>query len=273
MTSIPPELPPRYQHLQYRPAANVHAPSFGSASQREDSARAFDTGAQAYDDARPGYPALVLDLLGSAARILDIGAGTGKLTALLAAQYPEARVWALDPSPDMCAHLRRHVGVPVWRATAEATALADAAVDAVTCAQAWHWVDTAAACAELDRIVAPGGRVVLVWNTIDVKAQPWVLRLARIMHSGDVMAEGFYPTVAAPWVVTDELRLRWEDPITPAGLHRLMHTRAYWLRNGEKIHQRMTENLNWYLHEHLGFAPDEQLALPYRTDAFVLERA
>ena len=255
----------------YRPPANVDGPSFADSAHRARSAGAFATGASAaaeYDAARPAYPAEVAALVDGCARVLDVGAGTGKLTALLRAP----QVWALDPAADMCRTLRDKVGVPVWQATAEATALGDAAVDAVTCAQAWHWLDVPAACAEFDRIIAPGGKVVLVWNTIDVHADPWVLRLARIMHSGDVMREGFLPEVAPPWRITHELRLRWDDETTPEGLHQLMRTRAYWLRNGDKVHARMRANLDWYLFEHLGYSPGQRVGLPYRTDAFVLER-
>ena len=51
-----------------------------------------------------------------------------------------------------------------------------------------------------------------------------------------------------------------------------MHTRSYWLRNNEAIHERMTHNLNWYLYEHMGFSAGQKLHIPYRTDAFVLVR-
>jgi len=129
-----------------------------------------------------------------------------------------------------------------------------------------------AACAELDRVLAPGGKILLVWNTLDVNADPWILRLSRIMHSGDVHKPGFYPDYTAPWSLDRELRLTWENELTPEQLHQLMHTRSYWLRNGEAIHERMTHNLDWYLYEHMGFKPGQKLRIPYRTDAFVLVR-
>lgn len=260
--------PPRPEHYpSYRKASTQEGPTFRTVHQRTRAARAFVEGAENYQDVRPSYPFDVAALVGSAHTVLDVGAGTGKLTATLT--NPE--VFASDPSPDMTRVLSR-LGIPCWRATAEDTALTSSSLDAVTCAQTWHWVDVDRACAEFDRILRPGGRVVLVWNTLDVNADPWILRLARIMHSGDVHRPGFYPTLAAPWEVRDELRLTWNHTLTPEQLHQLMHSRSYWLRNGEKIHKRMTYNLNWYLYEHMGFQPGEELAIPYRTDAFVLAR-
>lgn len=129
-----------------------------------------------------------------------------------------------------------------------------------------------AACGELDRVVRPGGRVVLVWNNLDV-SHPWILRLARIMHSGDIQRPGFLPQVHAPWRISSELRTGWIQHLRTGQVHRLMQTRSYWLRSSERVRRRMTDNLNWYLFERLGFHDGQLLPIPYRTDAFVLERS
>lgn len=264
------QTPAPHPAVSYRPASQKTAPGFRDDAHRRSRAAAFSDGADVYEDVRPGYPREVVELLATAKTVVDVGAGTGKLTRDLTA--PGRDVLATDPSADMVRTLSGMFDVPVWRATAEATALAEDSVDAVVCAQTWHWVDVAAASAEFDRIVRPGGQVVLVWNTIDV-SDPWVLRLARIMHSGDIQKEGFLPDVGAPWEVAEELRLRWTDPLTPAQVYRLTQTRSYWLRSGEKIRRRVRENLRWYLFEHTGLREDSVIDLPYRTDAFVLRRA
>lgn len=245
-----------------------HGPQFHDDAHRHVGARAFTTGADVYDDVRPGYPTEVVSLLADAHRVADVGAGTGKLTTALVDAGHE--VIASDPSPDMVRVLAAR-GLPTVRATAEATALADASVDAVACAQTWHWVDTARASAELDRVVRPGGKVLLVWNNLDV-SHPWIHRLARIMHSGDVHKEGFTPPVDTPWRITRTLRTRWIQHLTPEQIHLLTQTRSYWLRSDEKVRARVTENLRWYLFDRLEFAPGQLLAIPYRCDAFVLER-
>lgn len=264
----------------YRAPSTKSAPTFRNGSLRQRSGSSFVAEVDTYDDVRPGYPAeLAQEFLASLAdaplanvpKVLDVGAGTGKFTELF--DPAAATVWACDPSGPMCAQLRNRLGVATWQATAEATALPASSVDGVVVAQAWHWVDVPAACAELDRIIRPGGKVLLVWNTLDVHSDPWVLRLARIMHSGDIHKPGFLPEVATPWHVAREWRLNTTHTLRAAQLHDLMHTRAYWLRNGEKIRARMTGNLDWYLYEHTELDPSADVTLPYRCDAFLLERS
>lgn len=251
-----------------RPASAKDAPGFTGAAHRWASAGAFAQGADVYDAVRPSYPAEVVSLIDGARSVVDIGAGTGKLTSSLLG-HPE--VLALDPSPDMTRVLRQRFAVPVWRATAEATGLAENSVDAATVAQTWHWVDACAASAELDRVIRPGGKAVLAWNTLDV-SHPWILRLARIIHSGDIQREGFLPEVHDPWRITREVRTRWHQNLTTDQIFLLAQTRSYWLRSNEQTRERVTENLRWYLFERLGLAPGQLLSIPYRTDAFLLER-
>lgn len=247
-----------------------NTPAFRDDAHRLTSARSFRTGADAYDVARPTYPQEVTALLRTVGTVVDVGAGTGKFSTVLAATGRS--VLACDPSPEMVRVLHANrPDIPVWRATAEHTALADASVDALTSAQTWHWVDPAPASAEAARVVRPGGELLLCWNTLDVR-HPWVLRLTRIMHSGDVQRDGFYPDVRPPWRLSDEKRLTWIQPARPEDLFELMSTRSYWLRANERTREKMTANLTWYLYERLGFTPGQLIPLPYRTDAFAYAR-
>lgn len=257
-------------HPPIPPVSKKNAPQFAGEQHREIGARAFDHGSTTYDDVRPGYPTEVIQLATGFKRIVDVGAGTGKLTALLEDAGHE--ILALDPSIDMLRVLHEaYPTVPAWQAVAEHTALANSSVDLVSCAQTWHWVDVPAAAAEFDRIIARDGAVLLVWNNLDTTI-PWVHRLSRIMHAGDVLKPGFIPEVAAPWEISTTLRTTWEQEITPENIINLAHTRSYWLRSTPKIQQRVDNNLQWYLYEHLEFAPGKPVALPYRCDAFILTR-
>lgn len=257
-------------HNPFRPASTKDSPSFRNPAHRSRGARAFEEGADNYNDVRPGYPGEVAALIDDCHRVLEAGAGTGKLTSTLL--RPGRVVYASDPSPDMARVLADLLPeVPVWRATAEATALHNESVDALACAQTWHWVDAKAASAEADRVVAPGGKLLLAWNTLDV-AHPWVLRLARIMRSGDIQREGFYPEVHAPWQLEQERRLRWVQHLTTDQVFALAQTRSSWLKASAAVRERMTANLSWYLFERLEFHEGQLLPIPYRTEAFVYSR-
>ncbi|MFH8979569.1 class I SAM-dependent methyltransferase [Streptomyces varsoviensis] len=111
-------------------------------------------------------------------RVLDLGAGTGKLTAALAAL--DADVTAVEPDPAMLAELRR--SLPAVRAlagSAESIPLPDASVDAVLAGNAMHWFDMAVAGPEIARVLAPGGILAGLWNVMDDGAE-WVAELARV---------------------------------------------------------------------------------------------
>ena len=126
--------------------------------------------------------------------VLEVGAGTGKFTAeILRHSSPSVRVVAVEPVPDMVAALNKTVAahmdgrsessVRLLTGAAEALPVADASCDAVFVAQAFHWFANAAAVAELHRVLRPGGRLCLVWNTRDGEAQPWVSRLEALINT------------------------------------------------------------------------------------------
>lgn len=149
----------------------------------------FERGADDYVAARPGYPAAALDLLvaelglGPGAAVLDLAAGTGKLTVDLVAHG--ARVVAVEPVVAMRERLVRDVaGVEVRDGTAEALPLDDASVDLVTVAQAFHWFDGPAALAEIRRVLRPGGGLALIWNVRD-ETVGWVRALGEIKDDTD----------------------------------------------------------------------------------------
>jgi SAM-dependent methyltransferase len=128
----------------------------------EMAARGFAQSAEAYELGRPGYPAAALGPLELSPDlvVLDLAAGTGKLTRPLAASG--ANVIAVEPVAEMRAALPD--SVRALDGTAEVIPLEDAAVDLVTVAQAFHWFDGDAALAEIHRVLRPGGRLALVWN-------------------------------------------------------------------------------------------------------------
>ena len=133
----------------------------------------FTAAAEVYERARPGYPdeavAWVAERLGigPGRDVLDLAAGTGKLTRQLVPLG--ARIVAVEPIDAMRAELERAVpAVEALAGTAEAIPLADASVDAVTCAQAFHWFRPDEAAREIRRVLRPGGGLALLWNVRDL---------------------------------------------------------------------------------------------------------
>jgi SAM-dependent methyltransferase len=129
-------------------------------------AKGFNEGADAYERGRPGYPAAAIDWLAdlldlfSGTEVVDLAAGTGKLSRALSAAG--ADVTAVEP----LARMRALIGPPIraLEGTAEQIPLPDGAADAVTVAQAFHWFDAERSLAETHRVLRPGGHLALVWN-------------------------------------------------------------------------------------------------------------
>ncbi|YCK84118.1 class I SAM-dependent methyltransferase [Arthrobacter sp. D3-18] len=238
------------------------------ASRRHELGQSFQDGGEHYDRVRPGYPADSVDwLLPPRARsAADLGAGTGKFTALLVERG--LAVTAVDPSTDMLEQLRKaYPHVSALEGTAEATGLADSAFDVVSVAQAWHWCEPLAASTEIARILRPHGTLGLIWNQLDT-SHPWVHRLSRIMHAGDVHKPGFRPVIGPEFEGLESHLTRWEDALTPEDIMELTKSRSYYLRANDATRAKVMGNLEWYLYDHLSHAPGETIGLPYMTQTW-----
>lgn len=151
-----------------------------------DLASAGFAGGELYERARPGYPADAVATLcaecavGPGRTVLDLAAGTGKLTRELAAHG--ADVIAVEPVGGMREQLASTVPqIQVLNGTAEALPVADASVDVVTVGQAFHWFDGPAALREIRRVLVPGGAIGLIWNVMDRRVG-WVQRVQEVIH-------------------------------------------------------------------------------------------
>ncbi len=152
-------------------------------------ARGFGSAGDAYERGRPSYPVgavacLVGELsIGPGATVVEVAAGTGKLTRLLVPTG--ARVVAVEPVAGMRRVLIDKVpDVAVVAGTAEALPVASTRADAVLAAQAFHWFRVGEALAEAARVLRPGGGLGLVWNDRD-DSVPWVAELSALIHWDD----------------------------------------------------------------------------------------
>ena len=180
-----------------------------------------------YERGRPPYPPEAVDWLlpEGASRVLDLGAGTGKLTRQLRDRGLD--VIAVEPSAGMREQLARAVpGVTVHAGSAEEIPLADGSVDAVLVAQAWHWVDRSRAVPEVARVLVPGGRLGLVWNIRDER-EDWVAELGRILHDPGEHRSQDRGLIGPPFGPVERCDVEWKHRLSPDELIDLAASRSY----------------------------------------------
>jgi ubiquinone/menaquinone biosynthesis C-methylase UbiE len=242
------------------------------------SSQLFSAKVKDYLASRPAYPlALFQNLqreMPPPADVADIGAGTGLLTqGLLNAGY---RCTAVEPDPAMRAaadaQLGEHPGYRSVDGVAECLPLAPASVDVITAAQAFHWFDVPRARLECQRVLRPGGHVLLVWNERDEGA-PIHLALNRVFANyggalrqaqvdGDVR-EGlseFFGETPQSWVMPHAQSLSAEQLLA------LVFSRSY-MPARDSLDGQAAERSVIQLHQDYA-GPDRRVRLPYRTEAF-----
>jgi len=184
----------------------------------------FQSGADAYERGRPGYPAAAVEFLqqtfhiSSATTVVDLAAGTGKFTRQL--QDLGCQLLAIEPVEGMRQKFEALLPkVPILDGTAESIPLDAASVDVITVAQAFHWFQGEAALAEIHRVLKPGGYLGILWNVRDESAD-WVAQISEIItpYEGD-----------APRYRTDQWRTAFEqtDLFTPLETQTFSHVHQY----------------------------------------------
>jgi SAM-dependent methyltransferase len=238
---------------------------------RDDHALSFGAAAGDYDRARPTYPDDVVDWLldGVDGLVVDVGAGTGKLTQSLAARHGD--VVAVEPDAEMRKVL--HVNVPdadARHGTAERLPLADGSASLVTMAQAWHWADVPTASAEIARTLGRPGRLGLVWNYRS-PADPWVSRLSTALGGADsagqmdhIRTEG--PSVGAPFGSRELLVVTWDHVMDVDALVALAASRSYVIVRPEHERRQVLSAVRELGEERA--EADGSVRLPYETYAF-----
>lgn len=239
----------------------------------------FSTAAERYESGRPGYPAeavsWMIDRLGIErdSDVLDVAAGTGKFTRLLHAAG--LHVTAIEPITEMAGVLRRITpDVPVVAASAQHLPVRDAAVDAITVAQAMHWFDNEATWTEFARVVRPGGGVGLIWNARD-RSVAWVDRIWSIMdavekrapwrdHDRPAMFE--FGAVASSFEAVESARFGHEAVVTREAMLDRVASVSHVSTLPEPRRRAVLDEVWAALPAH------DQLRVPYRVDVFVVRR-
>lgn len=233
----------------------------------------FEQGAADYERARPSYPQAVLDAvpLREGAVVVDLAAGTGKLTRQLAAS--PAFVVGVEPVGAMRAVLATFA--PAVAGTAEHLPLRDSSVDAVTVAQAFHWFDRARALTEIARVLRPNGQLVMVWNERD-SSVPWVEAMTRVIHAHDHGTSyesdiEWAPVVAASGRFTPLEHLELDNPQRGVDVETVVARAAstsYVAAAGSEVVDQVRRDVRAIVADF-----DEPFDLPYVTHLFTCRRA
>lgn len=190
--------------------------------------RRFGEAAAAYERGRPEYPAAAVEwLLADQPRtVIDLGAGTGKLTRALVGRAEH--VVAVEPDAGMRRVLADLLpGTSLIAGTGEDIPLRDGYADAVVAGQSWHWVDPVAASAEVARVLRPGGMLGLVWNDRD-EDDPWIAGLSVILEEfGTSPDAGYEPRVEAPFGPLETFEVAWVNDMTREAVIDMVTSRSY----------------------------------------------
>lgn len=238
----------------------VHASSFGAA-------------AGSYQRGRPEYPQSVVEWLvpRRARSVLDLGAGTGKLTRPLVAAG--LRVTAVEPSQAMREQLAAAVpGAAVHAGTAERIPLPDASVDAVVVGHAWHWFDPAVAVPEVARVLVPGGTLALVWNDRD-ETEPWLAALGAIMHRQAAQVIDTRPPLGPPFGPPERMELRWQQVVTRQEILDMVASRSYVISMPAPDRTALLGEVTELLDEHPDLRGRAEISLPYIARCTRVRRA
>jgi SAM-dependent methyltransferase len=240
-----------------------------STDDRDERAASFDRAAAVYQATRPSYPddAVRWSVPPEARDVLDLAAGTGKLTARLVALG--WHVVAVEPSDAMRAELTAALpGVEALPGTAERLGLPDASVDAVTIAQAWHWVDPPAASAEIARILRPGGQVAPIWNVRD-QTTDWVARWTEIVHRGDTLETSYRdPQLSDAFTEPEHATFHWAQPLRTADLRTLAASRSHLILLPPDERDALLDEIDRLVATHPDLRGREWIEVPYRTECY-----
>jgi ubiquinone/menaquinone biosynthesis C-methylase UbiE len=240
--------------------------------------RSFEDVADLYERVRPEYPEEAVVWLAAqlgvdtSSTVLDLGAGTGKLTRAFVGRV--GRVIAVEPGPEMLAQLRRTVpSAEAHIGAAEAIPLEDDSVDAVVCGQSFHWFRRDEALAEITRVLRPGGGLGLIWNTRDPQ-DPLQAEVTNLLAPFVPPGREALPTTARRFVAREfggELvthDFRFEQELDGDALAGRISSISFVAAASEDDRRELEKELRALVDAHGG-----RVRFRYRTEAYVSREA
>jgi SAM-dependent methyltransferase len=244
----------------------------------EKAATGFTRAVEAYERGRPDYPRAAVEHLCEVlgielgATVIDLGAGTGKLTRQLVSTG--AKIIAVEPLAAMREKLADHLPeIDLYEGTAEAIPLPDASADAVTVAQAFHWFDGPRALAELARVLAPHGKLGLIWNVRDERVD-WVRALGALFEVHERGEPRFrdgrwrLAFASSAFVPLEERVFEHVQLASPETIVDRVVSISFVAALPEPEREAVAEAVRALLGSHPDTRGRDQLALPYRTHVY-----
>jgi SAM-dependent methyltransferase len=231
-------------------------------------AHSFGTAATEYDRLRSGPPALAVDWLVGAGitNAVELGAGTGKFSRMLAERIPE--LYPIEPDERMRdVFAESSPGLSALPGSAEEIPLPDSSVDAVFVADAWHWFDPESACREIARVLRPGGVLAVSWNLKD-KSIPWMDQLFAPTDENHPLDRPPGVFALPDNTVFGPLRrhvVRWTRPMSPRDVVALLGTYSLVIAMPESERVRLDDFSHEYIANHPQLAGRELIDVPFRT--------
>ncbi|ANF80926.1 SAM-dependent methyltransferase [Acinetobacter sp. NCu2D-2] len=243
----------------------------------------FSAAATLYQQVRPHYPAQIHEILKSHlqlnqnAQLVDLGTGTGKFLPYLKAL--SSHILAIDPVAEMLSELKQaHPDIQTLQASSDELPLLDDSIDAVFCAQSFHWFANRDSLQEIHRILKKDGALVLIWNQRDVSID-WVKALADVITPYEDGTPRFHRgDWAKVFEQQDLFELCFETtlPFVHQGLveqvvsKRLLST-SFIAAMPKEQQQQLKHQFEQIVVKYLGKQPTDHIEFPYRTHLYIFK--
>ena len=246
--------------------------------------KGFSLGAELYQQVRPSYPPEIVVWLqdqlkvGENSTVIDLGSGTGKFLPYLI--QTQAKVIAVEPVAEMLQQLQQaYPTVECIQAFSDQLPLQNESVDAIVCAQSFHWFSNTETLTEMHRVLKPSGHLALVWNQRDIQVD-WVRALADeiVPLEGDTpryhskkWKQVFENKKLFRFIGLDTFQLLHRGTVEQVVSKRLLSTSFIAAMPAEQ-QQRLKARFEQIVFDFTGLSTQDQIDFPYTTFAYHFQK-
>ena len=242
--------------------------------------KGFSSAAELYQQSRPSYPQELVDWLinqlhlNPTSQVIDLGAGTGKFLAYL--QQVTPHITAIEPIAEMLAQLKiSYPHIETLQACSNDLPVTANSIDAVVCAQSFHWFANFETLQQIHQVLKPEGHLALIWNQRDIQVD-WVKALADLLQPLESNTPRYH---SGQWQVVFEHQslFQWVNVHTFTQHHigtvenvvskRLLST-SFIAAMPEQQQQHLKQQFEHIVLQYTGRHPQDEIIFPYVTYAY-----